>query len=587
MESYSPRICVAFLLGTFLASSSGQFPASPNIIVFMVDDMGWNDVGFHESNEIPTPNIDALAYNGIILNRHYVLPSCTPARAAFFTGLYPIRMGLQGDSLKGSDARGLPLNIRILPEYLRELGYSTRLVGKWHLGFPTPQFTPQHRGFDSFLGFYNDHISQYKYYYRDGNMSGFDLQRGDGPAHDIRERYVTRVFTEEAIRIIERHDPKSPLYLQINHLGFHAPLEPPHDGYFGGYRYQNFSYLHGERRKYAMMVSEIDTSLGSIVSALGDRALLNDSIIVFLTDNGAPTGGAEGNAGSNWPLRGGKYSLYEGGVRGVAAIWSPRLRRMAQVSNNLMHITDWLPTLYRAAGGNVRDLGDVDGIDYWDHFSRDTEAPRQSLLINIDERKKTEAAIFRRYKLIRGHSDEGNNDYYFGSSGKNVNVPAYDYNMVHSSAVVSAIHSHLGHPIVPQSGMSKLREQARVSKCLDMRLFRINGTNPCRNETECLFDIVQDPCEVDNIARLHPKIVRELDSILERYGNMLTKQPNIPTNWNADPRRHNSTWVPWLHPNLYESRYGYNGSAATVISTLAVCVHIGMVLLIVGLRAFL
>ncbi|XP_011304477.1 arylsulfatase B-like [Fopius arisanus] len=580
---YSPRICLLLLL-KILSASSNQFLVKPNIIVFMVDNMGWNDVGFHGSNEIPTPNIDALAYNGIILNRHYVLPSCTPSRAAFFSGKYPIRMGLQGGDLRGNDPRGLPLGIRILPSYLRDRGYATRLLGKWHLGYPIREFTPLYRGFDSFLGFYNGNIDNYNYYHRDGNLTGFDLQRGEGPAYDIHDTYVTRVFTDEAIKIIDHHDITRPLYLHINHAGFRPPLDPPHDSY----RYNNFSYLHGDRRKYAMMVSEIDRSIGRIVSALGDHGMLTDSIIVFLTDTGAPTNEGEANTGSNWPLRGGKDTLYEGGVRGVAAIWSPRINKPALVSNNLMHMTDWLPTLYSASGGDISDLGKIDGIDQWNHLSRDHKAPRESLLINCDERKKTEAAIHQRYKLIHGYSTLAHDHHYFGSSGKNRNVPPYNHSLVSSSAFVMAIHSHVGHPVTPQSRMAQIREEARILSCMNTELFKINGTNPCVGETECLFDIFFDPCEIHNIASHNPKIVLKLNSILERYEREIVMQADIPQDLNADPHRYNNTWGSWVRDKPYDHPYySFNSSAATVISTLAVCAHIGMVLLIVGLRTFI
>ncbi|XP_074113028.1 arylsulfatase B [Cotesia typhae] len=555
----------------------GQYETAPHIIIFMVDDLGWNDVSFHGSSQIFTPNIDALAYNGIILNRHYTLPSCTPTRAAFMSGKYPIRMGMQGEGIVGGEPRGLPLNVRILPEYLRDLGYSTRLIGKWHLGFYTKQHTPLERGFDHFFGFYNSHIAYFDYRYNSpsGNASGFDLHRDDCPAYDIRNQYATDLFTEEAVRIIENHDTTNPLFLQLSHLGVHAPIEAPLDNPY----MENFAHIRDpNRRKYALMVSRIDESLGRIVATLGDKNMLKDSIIVFMTDNGAPTIGTHRNSGSNWPLRGTKYTLYEGGVRVVAAIWSPRLHAMARVANNLMHVTDWLPTLYSAAGGNVVDLGGIDGVDHWPHLNRGRDPPRHELLLNIDEESKTEGVIKRNYKLVRGTYKRGYYDQYYGESGKNHDALAYNFTLVHTSVVSSAIHAHLGHPMTQPTYMTHLWENATV-------VCEHKSTFSYCNETECLFNILTDPCERTNIAKRYPKVVSELDMILEKYGSVLVRQPKLPIDEMADPKRRNDTWAPWLDqgPTIYP--WPGNNAAATVC-TLAVCVHVGIALLIVSISAF-
>lgn len=123
---------------------------------------GWNDLGFHGSSQIPTPNIDALAYSGIILNRYYVTPICTPSRSALMTGKLPIHTGMQHTVLFGAEPRGLPLHETILPQYLKELGYVNRIVGKWHLGHYKKEYTPLYRGFDSHLGM-NSSVSDFYY----------------------------------------------------------------------------------------------------------------------------------------------------------------------------------------------------------------------------------------------------------------------------------------------------------------------------------------------------------------------------------------------------------------------------------------
>ncbi|KAG5322762.1 ARSB Arylsulfatase, partial [Pseudoatta argentina] len=572
-----------------LFGTAFSYETAPNIIVLMADDLGWNDVGFHGSNQIPTPNIDALAYNGIILNRHYVLPSSTSSRTAFFTGKYPIRMGMQGESIQGGEPRGLPLSVRILPEHLRGLGYTTKMIGKWHLGYHTPQHTPLYRGFDSFLGFYNSHVSYYDYKYSYQNMSGYDMHRGDAPAYGLTDKYVTDLFTDEAVRIIQTHDPSRPLYLQISHLAVHAPLENPQD--YDHYDKRFMYIVEQNRRKYAKMVSKLDDSVGLIVNTLGSRGMLRNSVILFLTDNGAAPVGKFRNYGSNFPLRGMKYTLYEGGVRGVAVLWSPRLRKAARVCNNLMHITDWLPTLYAAADGDLRDLGKIDGVNQWCMLNDGYPIVRDKLLLNIDEISKTEGAIYKQYKLLRGSIENGHYDGYhrhdlersynilppfFGNnSRKNIQEDVSSYTeTILKSAVSQSITYHLGGPVTQPSTMVQLRNEATVSCRFNVSYYSFVTCNV----TECLFDIENDPCETKNIAEQYPRIARELDQILEQYARNVAMQIKPSVDWFADPRRTNNTWEPWIPSGDY--------NAAAQLAGLAYYLHIGIILVAVVCKAF-
>ncbi|XP_049808943.1 arylsulfatase B-like [Schistocerca nitens] len=383
--------------------SAAQPLERPHIVFILADDLGWNDVGFHGSDEIPTPNIDALAYHGVILNSHYVQPLCTPSRAALLTGKYPLHTGMQHLVILEPEPWGLPLNETLLPQRLRGLGYATHAVGKWHLGFYQREYTPTYRGFDSHFGFWNgfqdyyDHTVQASF----SPFKGYDMRRGLEVDYDSAGRYSTDAFSEEAERVIARHDASRPLFLYLAHLAPHAanpaqPLQPPprplpdlrHIG-------------DPARRAYAAMVWRLDESVGRVVSALERRGLLENSLLVFASDNGAATSGVHANHGSNWPLRGMKGTPWEGGVRGVAAVWSPRLK--PRVSRQLMHITDWMPTLYSAAGGDVRSLGRLDGVDMWPSLLRGgTSSPRRHVLINIDDREGYAALRVGNLKYVNG-----------------------------------------------------------------------------------------------------------------------------------------------------------------------------------------
>ncbi|KAL2724742.1 arylsulfatase B-like isoform X2 [Vespula maculifrons] len=227
----------------------------PNIIVIIADDMGWNDVSFHGSNQIPTPNIDALAYNGVILNSHYVSPLCTPSRATLLTGKYPTRLGLQHSVLLHAEPRGLPLNETLLPQYLKKAGYVTHAVGKWHLGYYKKVYTPTYRGFDTFFGYYNGLQDYYTHNSADlsepNALEGFDMRRNLSIAWDTLNKYSTDLFTEESVRLINSHDTKDPMFLYLAHLAPHSGnsndlLQAPDE------EIAKFGYINDpERRIYA------------------------------------------------------------------------------------------------------------------------------------------------------------------------------------------------------------------------------------------------------------------------------------------------------------------------------------------------
>ncbi|KAJ1529683.1 hypothetical protein ONE63_006438 [Megalurothrips usitatus] len=514
---------------------------------------GWNDLSFHGSDEIPTPNIDALAYNGAILNQHYVQPVCTPSRAALLTGRYPAHMGMQGPPILAAEPRALPLGHTLLPEYLQTLGYVTHGIGKWHLGYHRTAYLPTRRGFDTFLGYYNGALSYYDHIleatYPDyGYMAGHDMRRNESVAWDLQGRYATDVFTEEAVDIIRRHDQRVPLFMYLSHLAVHAGnagklLEAPQE------EIDKFRHIADpNRRTYAAMVSKLDESVGSVVAALQARGMLESSIILFMSDNGAPTiGNPYPNWGSNAPHRGLKETLWEGGVKGAAVLWSPLLNRRPRVSFDLLHVTDWLPTLYSAAGGRPYDLPpDLDGVDQWTSLANDLPSRRSEILINIDERARNAAVRQNNWKLVIGTVNEGKFDGYLGSAGSPTDPP-FNYSAVLTSPAGRALTSHgarSGWPVSREYGMAGLRARATV-RCGPSYVSTPCDPAPTANKL-CLYDVQNDPCEKNNLADIYPSVARALKRTLVRYRAGLVPQPNTPNEPAlADPKLFGGAWSPW------------------------------------------
>ncbi|XP_050297699.1 arylsulfatase B-like [Anthonomus grandis grandis] len=522
---------------------------SPNIIFIIADDLGWNDVGFHGSNQIPTPNIDALAYNGIILNSHYVQSYSSPTRAALLTGKFPIRLGMQGPSILASEKKALPEQ-KLLPEYLKEAGYETHLVGKWHLGCSKWNETPTFRGFDHHFGFYNSYTSYYDYLstwtFNDRDYTGFDLRKNGQAVFEEAGRYATDLFTEYTTNTIKNSDGSKPIFIMLAHLGVHTAnkgklLEAPQENI------NKLSHIvDANRRTYAAMVSKLDESLGTIMEILDQKNMLSNTVIAFISDNGAPTIGEYPNWGSNYPLRGMKDTLFEGGIRSVAFIWSPLLVQSSRVSTDLMHVTDWLPTLFSAAGGDIGILDpEMDGIDLWSSLVYDLPSPRNDILINIDEKTRNAALRFYNWKLIVGTSQNGTyNDYYGNIVMEDIEPQQYNTSAVYDSRSGKIIQ-RVNYSPLSESEYDGLRSVSAI-KCTAAK------KNPCdpASGAVCLYDIPSDPCEENDLAKFFPSVVRRMKRALVDYRKGLIPQLEGDIDIeNADPKFFKYTWNPWVDCN--------------------------------------
>jgi len=350
----------------------------PHIVYILADDLGFADVGFRGS-DIKTPNLDALAAGGAVLGQYYVQPMCTPTRAALMTGRYPFRYGLQTGVIPSGGSYGLATDELLLPQALRQAGYSTALIGKWHLGHADQKYWPRQRGFDSFYGPLVGEIDHFKHeahgvtdWYRDNQL--------------VKEAgYDTELFGAEAVRRIGAHDPKTPLFLYLAFTAPHTPFQAPQ-------RYLDL-YAHIEdpsRRAYAAMITAMDEQIGKVVEALKARGMRDETLILFHSDNGGTRSkmfvGEGAVAGelpaNNAPYRDGKGTLYEGGTRVAGLANWPGHIQQGEV-DAVMHVVDMLPTLAGLAGADLAASKGLDGRDVWPALAGGSGG-RTELVYNIE-----------------------------------------------------------------------------------------------------------------------------------------------------------------------------------------------------------
>ncbi|XP_037268762.2 arylsulfatase B [Rhipicephalus microplus] len=508
----------------------------PNIVFILADDLGWADVSMHGSAQIPTPNIDALASTGMALNNYYVQPLCTPSRAALMSGFYAIHTGFQESPILPGVPAALSLKFKILPEYLKDLGYETHILGKWHLGYFNLNYTPTYRGFDSFCGLYTGPNDYYSHILEWQGRSGLDFWNNTQPLTTEDGKYSTTVFTERATSIIANRNKSKPLFLYLAHQATHGginptPLESPEENV------AKFPYIgEPDRTMYAGMVDAMDQSIGEVLEALEAESMLDNTIIVFSSDNGGSPTGFVPNYGFNWPLRGAKETVWEGGVRASAFIWSPRLRHGGKVSQQLMHITDWLPTLYAAAGGDVRRLGPLDGVDMWRSLVVGKPSPRTEILLNIDSSTHTAGLRHRNFKLVVGCTRT--KDARFEIPGGSRPYADLDV-LLKQSKAAAVLRRFYGNKPVFQH-VDKWRRQATIA-CDPAR--RVNFAS---GGTYYLFDIADDPCEQRNLAKELPDVLTMLLRKLSAYNKTVVPPVTTVDDPRSYPDQHNGIWAPWL-----------------------------------------
>ena len=328
----------------------------PDIIFILADDLGWGDLSCYGRPDYRTPALDTLAAQGVRMTQAYANSStCSPTRVSLITGRYQHRfpVGLEEPILPGC-ALGLPADVPTLPGRLRDLGYATALVGKWHLGWP-PEHGPLKSGYDEFFGAMGGELDYFRHVATTGLGSGEAEGLFDGEAIVRRTGYTTDLFTERAVEILERPAEK-PLFLSLHYTAPHWPWEGPNDAETSRQLRSLVHYDGGSLGVFAEMVTHLDRCIGRVMEAIEHRGRARDTLVVFTSDNGGE------RFSYMWPFVGEKGDLYEGGLRVPALVrWPGRLPAGATCGQTAMSM-DWLPTLL-AAAGQALPAEASDGID--------------------------------------------------------------------------------------------------------------------------------------------------------------------------------------------------------------------------------
>ena len=536
---------ILWLVAQLALVAGQQYPSKPNIVVIVADDMGYQDVGFRDSN-IKTPNLDKLAREGVILENHYVTPACSPTRTSLMSGRHSIRTGFWRGNVKPTEEWGLRLNETTMAEMLKRNGYVTHGIGKWHCGMYTWDHTPVKRGFDTFFGLY---LGAQKYFShkRSGVLdfrSNYYDENGvfqDKLRRDLDGQYNTRLFSDEAVNLITNHDETNPLFLYLSYTAPHNPYDVSKKD-VSNYAKGIGNKPNKVRPKYAAMISVMDEGIGKVVESLEEKGIMNNTVIVFLSDNGAVYGSA--GAGSNYPLRGGKHSMFEGGIKTVSLVNSPLLNKSGYTNTNLLEVTDWYATFQRMAGDDPAQHGKpqlpLDGEDIWDTISNDTPLGREEVLVNLYLQsmiQSSRAYEFREKRDAETEEEEKEEDEEDGiesvadmNSGDNFALRWKNWKLLTGSFLSQGWikQNQVEKDTIETDEYKDSSKEKKAKKYKDVTL---------------LFNLEEDPRETNNVAEQNPDVVKIMMDKIAGYQEQMT-----PVNaWKTSKKgKKGGVWRPWV-----------------------------------------
>nr|XP_039251350.1 arylsulfatase J-like [Styela clava] len=503
----------SYLLYCALLQNYVEGSSKPNIIFIMADDLGYNDIGYNAKNhnsDMKTPFLDAMAERGIKLENYYVQPRCTPSRSQLLTGRQDISTGLHHAVIYTAQPNGVPTTLKMLPEQLRDCGYDTHMVGKWHLGFYKNEFLPSRRGFNSYFGDLTGASDHFTHTACSKQSCGVSMwSSSDGPVNNTWGEYSAHLYARKAIEVIKKRDIMKPFFLYLSYQSVHSPIQAP-DEYI-----KPFSHISNKKRRtYAGMVLAMDESIRNVTSYLHKVGLLENTIVVFSTDNG----GITRQGGNNYPYKGGKASLHEGGVKAVGFIYGKPLGMRNVTHNGLLHVSDWYPTFLRLSScPKMEGTQPLDGFDQFDSIVKKTSSPRYEILHGFDPLYKKVAKTTR-----------------------------YSSQTVYNTEIRAALRCGPWKLITGHPGSNRAERPPEYNQRFGIaRLKKGRSDRPIFLRDVQLYHIESDPTEKIELSDKYPKVVYRL---LNRLANYTAKA--IPVRFPRADRRsdtdlHGGYWVPW------------------------------------------
>ncbi len=412
---------VLFLLSIILVSSLAMAQKT-NIVFLFSDDAGYYDFSFQGNKTFKTPNLDELANEGVLFRQAYVTASvCGPSRAGLLTGVYQQRFGYEENNVPGymsnssklmGDEMGLPLHLNTIADHLNPLGYTSIILGKWHLGV-ADRYHPLSRGFDEFYGFRGGARSYFPLTQKVAHMQPENrMERGFG-VYEEPQKYLTDALADEACNFIDRNKNK-PFFMYVSFNATHTPMQATKEDL------AKVKGLTGKRKTLAAMTIALDRACGQIIDKLEELGLEKNTLVVFANDNG----GSTASSACNYPLSGSKANYFEGGIRVPCIMKLPTVIKADSKYDKPVSMLDLLPTFVNVAGGKASEIEDLDGVDllpfltgknksephkilYWKHENRGTVRmgdwklmrfpDRPALLYNIAEDKSEDLNLADKY----------------------------------------------------------------------------------------------------------------------------------------------------------------------------------------------
>eukprot|EP00039_Didymoeca_costata_P030930 m.32224 g.32224 ORF g.32224 m.32224 type:complete len:523 (-) comp8387_c0_seq2:73-1641(-) len=471
-------VFVTLFVGRFVAATDGA--TKPHIFMVLIDDLGYNNVGFHNPDQI-SPNINKLVSDGIRLEAHYTFRFCSPTRSSFLSGRFPLHVNQEQPGFGAPG--GVDLRMATIANQLKKANYKTHFVGKGHIGSYARANLPINRGFDSHFGFLGggeDHFTQSV-----GNAK--DLWRDNSPAYNETGVYSCDLYGSEILKIVNNHDPSDPLFMYIPFHDTHAPYEAPA-------KWLDPRVKQPLRQLLQAMLTCTDDAVGKLVQLLTKKGMWENSLLVWSADNGGP----QYWGCNNYPLRGGKGSDFQGGVRTAAFVSGGILPTSVRgsVLEHPVHVCDWYATFCSLAGVDPNDgQGDgvppIDSIDFWPLLSgANTTAPRTDVLLSS-------------YSIISG------NWKYINSTFRD----NWDKECNHNATDPNCLLGYWTGPVWPVANCGGGGGPETCPHQCNKQSNCTQDLHEC-GDTGCLFNLSDDPQEKHNMASVNKEMLAMMQSKL-------------------------------------------------------------------------